>query len=209
MPPAINLVGTRCTDQNHAALQRWYNDHAQLLMASPQLQSAELFRLQHSTASMDYLCLYHFAAISEFPAFDSGDVMANVRELSNIAPGRSSIEIVKRTQYERMLNRRWSMEQGGHIQASLLALREGGMQEVVRWLNDVLYTLHLQIPLQSAQVYAAKMGNTPERTELFVMLQSEQALPTDWHAWNSAYSARANTQAIWQTQAERIGQWLK
>jgi hypothetical protein len=175
-------------------------------MASPQLQSSELFKLASSTASIDYFCLYHFDRLSDFPAFDSGDVMSQVRELSNAALGRSSIEIVKRTQYERVLHRRWGSGEGASIQASLLTLCEGSSQEAVRWLNDVLYELHLQKPLQSAQVYAARVA---EQTELFVMLQSEQPVATDWHAWNSAYSSRANIQPIWQTQAERIGQWLK
>jgi hypothetical protein len=175
-------------------------------MASPELKSAELFKLESATASIDYFCLYHFDGLSDFPAFDSGDVMSQVRELSNAAPGRSSIEIVKRTQYERLLNRRWGSGEGASIQASMLTLREGSLQEAVRWLNDVLYELHLKILLQSAQVYAAKMS---EHTELFVILQSEQPVATDWHAWNSAYSTRANIQPVWQAQAARIGVWLK
>jgi hypothetical protein len=29
----VNLVGTRCTDGNLAALRAWYTDHVHLLMA--------------------------------------------------------------------------------------------------------------------------------------------------------------------------------
>ncbi|MBS7807414.1 hypothetical protein [Variovorax sp. PCZ-1] len=206
MPPAINLVCTRCTDGNHAALQRWYNDHAQLLMASEALRSAELYQLESTTAAIDYFCLYHFDQLDAFEAFDSGDVMSHVRELSQAAPGRSSIDIVKRTQYERVLHRRWNAEQGISVQASLLSLESASLHEATRWLNDVLYGLHLQQPLQSAQVYAMQQG---KHSELFVLLETSRRLPTDWHAQESIYAARADLRCIWQMQARRIAAWLK
>lgn len=207
MLSAINLVCTRCTDGNHAALQRWYNDHAQLLMASPQLQGAELFKLQSTTASMDYFCLYHFEELGDFSAFDTGSVMSDVRELSNAAPGRSSIEIVKRTQYERVLHRRWAPCTGmGHVQASLLSMPHQSMQEMLRWFNDVLYGLQLHHGLCSAQVYLAK---SEQQLEIFVLLHTEPGvlLPADWHTVQSEYAQRPELTLLWQEQAKRIGQW--
>lgn len=215
MPQAINLVFTRCTDGNHAALQRWYNDHAQLLMASQQLQSAELFRSAHETTQIDYFCFYHFEALENFSAFDTGDVMAQVRDLSHAAPGRRSIEVVKRTQYERVLHRKWAHELEGHggeiqasFQASLLTLSRGGMFENIRWLNDTLYALHLKYTLRCAEVYASEAG---DQAELFVLLQSAQAdpLPLDWHMLESDYAQRPNIHLLWQAQADRIGAWLR
>lgn len=207
MPAAINFVCTRCTDANHALLERWYNDHAQLLMASPQLHSAELFRLDKQSASMDYFCLYHFAQLSDFSAFDSGEVMANVRDLSNQAPGRGSIEIVKRTQYERLLHRVWS-QHAGAVQACLLYVQQSGPQQVMRWLNDVVYGLHLSHGVQAAQVYAAQ---TEPSREILVLLhmQENELLPADWHMQTSSYAARPELALIWQAQAKRIGQWCR
>lgn len=208
MSHAINLVCTRCTNEHHADLQRWYNDHAQLLMASDQLQSAELFRLNETASSIDYFCLYHFAQLEDFNAFDTGEVMAKVRNLSNAAPGRSSIEIVKRTQYERLLHRRWGTAQGGVVQAGMYMLAGSSAKDAVRWLNDALYALHLKHPLQSAQMYATALTDP---AEIFVLLQSEapEPLPLDWHALETEYAPRPAVEPIWQAQAEHIAQWMR
>lgn len=215
MPQAINLVFTRCTDSNHAAVQRWYNDHAQLLMASQELQHAELFRFEQSPVQMDYFCLYHFAQLSAFAAFDRGKVMAQVRDMSNAAPGRSSIEIVQRTQYERILHRNWPAQaseagrgQQAHFQASLFCLPSAGRAETTRWLNDVFYPLHLNQGLQSAQVYAR---DASDRLEIFVLLQSlhAQALPLDWPMQESTYAARPSVQLLWQSLAQPVAAWRR
>jgi hypothetical protein len=206
MQPAINLVCTRCTDGNHSGLQRWYNDHAQLLMASPQLQGGELFRLKETTERIDYLCLYHFASLADFPAFDSGQVMSQVRELSNAAPGRSSIDIVKRTQYERVLHRRWMARDESNVQASLFQLPSALLPDTVRWLNDVVYALHEAGSVQSLQAYTAQAG---ECSELFVLLHTDQAVPVAWHEASSAYVKRPELNLLWQSQAQRIAQWLR
>ncbi|MFM7331811.1 MAG: hypothetical protein ACKO1L_09145 [Brachymonas sp.] len=207
MTPAINLVCTRCTDGNHAALQRWYNDHAQLLMACPLLQSAELFQAKAANASLDYFCLYHFDKLSDFAAFDSGDVMAQVRDLSNEALGRSSIEIIKRTQYERVLNRNWVSDHSGWYQAVLLELLGSDLPTTLRWLNDVLYRMHTENALQAAQVYVAQ---NQEQIEMLVLFQcAEQAFPSDWLDWRSPYAERGKINTLWQAKAQRITQWLR
>ena len=215
MPQAINLVVTRCTDSNHAALQRWYNDHAQLLMASQELQSAELFHLAQSPVQMDYFCLYHFAQLSAFEAFDRGEVMTQVRDLSNAAAGRSSIEVVQRTQYERMLNRSWPVqvsEPGSakhtHFQASLFCVPSAAWSETTRWLNDVFYQLHVHQGLLSAQAYAHDAG---QHLEFFVLLQAchAHALPHDWQMQESAYAARPSIRARWQSLALPVAAWRR
>jgi hypothetical protein len=205
--PAINLVSTRCVDGNHQALQRWYNDHAQLLMVSKELQGAELHRVKGSAGMVDYFCLYHFEVLERFAAFDSGDVMAEVRDLSNAAPGRSSIEIVKRTQYQRVLNRRWASEPAVGEQAILLELHDDSLPQTIRWLNDVVYALHLLHQLQAVQVYVAQM---PTCTELFVLIQQgSQPLPENWLDVKSPFAERGSLRIVWQAQAERIGRWLR
>ncbi len=208
MTTAINLVCTRCLDGNHAALQRWYNDHAQLLMVSDKLQGAELFRLQETTARINYLCLYFFKQLNDFKVFDSGDVMRQVRDLSNAAPGRGSIEISKRTQYERLLHRRWSAQQGGSVQASLLLLPAEQRAQALRWANDAIHQFHLQQPLASAQVYAADQGSS---VEFFVLIQSagSAALTVDWLNMQSPFEAKPSIEVAWQSQAISIAQWLR
>ncbi len=211
LPSAINLVCTRCTNGDHASLQRWYNDHAQLLMASKELQSAELLRCLLPGSSIDYFCLYRFANLADFNTFEGSTVMAQVRNLSNAALGRSSVEIVKRTQYERVLHRRWLPKQGGQasqIQVCVMALPQGHDAQTTRWLNDALYALHLKCPLHSAQIYAARLQ---AGSEIIVLLQSADAkpLPLDWHTLESPYAPRPSIELIWQAPCEIIAQWLR
>jgi hypothetical protein len=208
MPPAINLVFTRCTDNNTVALERWYNDHAQLLMASPALQSAELFKMVGNTAGIDYFCLYHFQKLSDFAAFDSGEVMAQVRDLSNAAPGRSSIDIVKRTQYERVLHRQWpqSNDEEGLLTACLLVIKPSQLDLVLRWLNDVLYGLHISHGLQTAQVYAVHIDGA---LELFMLLQSSASIPAQWLTSPSDFAPHPDVKLMWQAQALLVAQWMR
>ena len=213
MPKAFNLVCTRCTDGNDAVLQRWYNDHAQLLMVSHELQGARLFQLKPEVALISYFCLYEFDGLEAFSAFDAGFVMQEVRDLSNAAVSRSSIEIVKRTQYERLLHRSWTSQhdneaEGGKLQVSLLSLQGNNTAQATRWINDVLYQVHSSHGLLSAQVYATSaVVGAP--TELFVLLQSAKALPNGWHDWQSPYAARPEIALAWQTQAFNVAQWLR
>lgn len=210
MPKAINLVCTRCTDGNHADLQRWYNDHAQLLMVSSDLQAAYLYQLKESINKINYFCLYEFEDLKAFSAFDAGPVMQKVRDLSNAAGGRTSIEIVKRTQYERLLHRRWPSSgcagDASHSQASMLTVQGKDTEQVTRWINDAIYQLHRLHPLQLAQVYSSACG---ESLEVFVLLQSGQSVPLGWQEWDSAFAPRPDTQLFWQVKVAEVAQWLK
>jgi len=218
----LNLVGTRCTDGQYGALERWYNDHAQLLMASAQLQRAQLYRLQVQSGAAqaavlpEYLCLYEFACWADFAQFDAGAVMAQVRACSDAAAGRSSVEMVQRSQFERLLCRRWVSQAGADFwQLGLLKVHQAGepavplaqqMQHIERWLNDVVYGLHRSAQLVSAQVYAS---SRVDQVELFVLLQAPGALPLNWYEVGSAYAAQPGLQVIWQAQAQPIAQWLR
>ena len=222
--PAINLVCTRCTDGDHAALQRWYNDHAQLLMASDKLQAAHLFRLQPEAGDApvpDYCCLYELACLADFAAFDSGEVMAEVRDLSQAATGRSSIEIVKRTQYERMLHRRWAPEGQleGSFHVSLLQREAGSPEHISRWLTDVLHQLHGQWSgeegveagrgLHSAQVYASPYAASAQELLVVLHLDAGCGLPANWHALSSPYAPTPVLRKLWSAPAQRLTQWLR
>lgn len=211
--PGINLVCTRCTDGDRASLERWYNDHAQLLMASPQLLQAQLFRVGSAEAVApsspvpDYFCLYHFSRIADFAAFDSGAVMDKVRELSNAASGRQSIEIVKRTQYVRLLNRQFAAPaQPVGTQALLFTAAQQSRESLARWLNDALYAASKRQSLSIAQAYLAE---TAQGSELLILVASEQALPVDWHLSHSPYAERPELVPVWRLGATPIGSWQR
>ena len=211
--PAINLVCTRCTDGDRRALERWYNDHAQLLMASPQLAQARLFRVEHVEAASpslptpDYFCLYYFSKIADFAAFDSGPVMDRVRELSNAAQGRQSIEIVKRKQFVRVLHRQFgSPSQAVSVQAMLFTVPQQSIEPLVRWLNDALYTASTQQALSGAQAYLAE---TAQGLELLLLVTSERALPPNWHLSHSPYAERPTLQPVWRLGAALMFDWLR
>jgi hypothetical protein len=207
MFPTINLVCTRCTDANIGALERWYNDHAQLLMKSSQLQGAELFKLERNTAGIDYFCLYHFLKIEDFTAFDQGDVMAQVRELSNAALGRGSVEIVKRTQYEGVLHRQWpKLSDEGVLTACLMRVPLTEFDTVIRWLNDVLFGWHISHDLYHAKVFSALLDDS---LELFVLLAAGQELPSAWHNTRSDFAPYPEFKMLWQAHVQSQAVWLR
>lgn len=211
--PAINLVCTCCTDGDRESLERWYNDHAQLLMASPQLLRAQLFRVEQAEATSpslpapDYFCLYHFSELADFAAFDSGLVMDRVRELSNAAAGRQSIEIVKRTQFVRVLHRQFaSPSQAASVHAMLFTAPQQSAEALVRWLNDALYAASTRQALSHAQAYLAENA---QGLELLLLSNGEQALPADWHLSPSPYAQRPDLLPVWRLAATPISHWLR
>jgi hypothetical protein len=155
--PIINLVSTRCVDGNHFRLQRWYADHVHLLMAAPEMQHVELYRctLPLAGQSPDYLCMYQFASLEGFAAFEKGEPRAKASALTNAALGRSSIEILQRNQYARYLHRQWpaiasSGSSTWRLAASLQSASNWTM-ETERWLSDQLEALRACTPLIAAQ----------------------------------------------------------
>jgi hypothetical protein len=163
--PIINLVCTRCSDGNHFALQRWYADHVHLLLAAPQLQQAQLFRCAQPLEGEppQYVCMYEFADYPAFEAFEHGEAKVRATELTNAATGRSSISIVQRMQYARMLHRQWPAHASSHSAASSPSWRlvasfeceDAWSLAAERWLGDHLQALHACSPLMAAQVYVS------------------------------------------------------
>ncbi len=184
MNPAINLVCTRCVDGDHAALQRWYNDHLHLLLRAPELRLATLYRrVGEAAGAPDYFCVYDFDSRAAFLAFEHGEAMAESRVATQAARGWGSIEIVQRTQYQRWLRRQWAAPQvpAGQapvfLAASLTAEPAAGAlpqrEQLVRWMNDRLHTTAPGWPLRAASMYLGAEGR-----EVFVLLECAAA-PAD------------------------------
>jgi hypothetical protein len=158
--PLINLVSTRCTDGNHLALRRWYADHVHLLLGAPELQQAWLYRCGKTLSGEppDYFCMYEFASLQAFEAFEHGEPKAQATLLTNAAAGRSSIEIVQRVQYARQIHRQWAStvasSKAWRLAASFLC-EDGWSLEKERWLADHLEALRACTPLVAAQAYVS------------------------------------------------------
>jgi hypothetical protein len=218
LAPTLNLVCTRCLDGKHIALQRWYADHVHLLLAAPELQQTQLFRVTQPLAgpAPDYFCLYEFASMAAFEAFEHGQPKALATQLTNAAAGRSSIEIVQRTQYARWLHRQWpapSREQGQSWRlAACLQSEALGPLAGQRWLADHLQALHSCAPLMAAQMYAAQ---TPEQQcfialdfaggdaqAVWLMLQALLSQP-------ALYGQAPAVQTLWASSAVPVQAWLR
>jgi hypothetical protein len=156
MHPVINLVNTRCTDGNHALLQRWYADHVQLLLTSSQLANAQLHRCTHSLhgQATDYTCVYEFASREDFALYEACVEKAQASQLTNAAAGRSAIEIIQRVQYLRLLHQRYAHAADRAPLGLMIQLRTTDAQPLatVRWLSDAVQQARSAMPVHSAQV---------------------------------------------------------
>jgi hypothetical protein len=214
----LNLVCTRCLDGNHMALQRWYADHVHLLLAAPELQQAQLFRVNQPLDGQppDYFCMYEFASMAAFEAFEYGQPKAKAAELTNAAVGRSSIEIVQRTQYARWLHRHWpalGRPQGATWRlAAYLASDAPWALPVQRGLADHLQALQACSPLVHAQVFSQRgAGNHAllmldfegdEPQSIWQLLQEHLKQP-------ALYGAALSTQVQWAMSARLVQTWLR
>jgi hypothetical protein len=216
--PTINLVCTRCLDGNHIALQRWYADHVHLLLAAPELQQAQLFRFAQPLAGQppDYFCMYEFASMAAFEAFEHGAPKAQATALTNAAAGRSSIEIVQRTQYARWLHRSWpapAHEWGATWRlAACLQSDAAWSLDAQRWMADQLQALRSCAPLIAAQAYSgygqaeqcfiALDFAAGEAQAIWLMLQALLAQP-------ALYGQAPAVQTLWAASASPVQAWLR
>jgi hypothetical protein len=216
--PIINLVCTRCTDSNHIALQRWYADHVHLLLAAPELQQAQLFRCTQALAGQppDYFCVYNFASMQAFDTFEQGESKAKATELTNVAAGRASIEIVQRTQYVRWLYRQWAALTSAPNSTWRLAvcLQSDALWslDAQRALADQLQALRSYSPIVSAQAYTQHQ----QASQAFLVLDFEggDALAV-WEmlqlqfAQPSLYGSAPSLQIHWAASASPVQAWLR
>jgi hypothetical protein len=218
MPPAINLVCTRCIQGDHLSLRRWYADHVQLLLAAPTLQKALLYRctqVLHGSAP-DYFCIYDFAQMDDFFAFEHSPEKAQASVLTNAAAGRSSIEIVQRTQYVRWLHRQWAALTSAPNPTWRLAVC---LQSDASWsldaqraLADQLQALHSSTPLVSAQAYTQH----EQASQAFLALDFEGGdVLAIWEmlllqfAQPSLYGSAPSLQIHWAASASLVQVWLR
>ena len=107
MTRLINLVGTRCTDGNLAALRAWYADHVHQLLACEGLIEAAMF-LREGAGQGDApecLCLYDFESAAAFAEYETGPVRAAAAADRALGWGRDGIEITKRFPLARLYRR--------------------------------------------------------------------------------------------------------
>jgi hypothetical protein len=215
MPVAINLVCTHCTDGNHIALRRWYADHVHLLLAAPELVCATLHRCTQPLAGQppDYFCIYEFTSLDDFLVFEHSEAKARATELTNAAAGRSSIEIVQRSQYARWLHRKWPgppQEQGEVWRLAACFENEAGWSlDAQRWLADHLQALLSCTPLVGAQVFSGSdqafaaldfSGGDP--AAVWQLLQHHLAQP-------APYGQTQRLKMRWATTANVLQQWQR
>jgi hypothetical protein len=218
--PVINLVCTRTTAGDHTALQRWYADHVQLLLGTEQLGKAQLFRSNALAGELqahepEYVCVYDFESLAGFNAFESSEEKARAGELTNSAVGRSSVEIVQRTQFERWINRRyepsdqtyWALQMRGALTPSL---------DLTRACADVIEQLRSECAFSSAQVFGHAQGIFVPVGHASSRAGAVQKLARTWHqAW-----AQASQQPVygrlptdltmtWSLQLHAHTQWLR
>jgi hypothetical protein len=216
--PTINLVCTRCMDGNHIALQRWYADHVHLLLSAPELQQAQLFRCTQPLAGQppDYFCMYDFASMQAFEAFEHGEPKRQATQLTNAAAGRSSIEIVQREQYGRWLHRQWAVSASTHNPmwrlAACLQSDDTWSLDAQRALADQLQALRSCAPLTQAQVYAQH----GDASRLFIALDFVgNDAQNVWSLFNalleqpSLYGQPRKLGIVWASQAQLVQAWLR
>ena len=144
----VNMVATRCKNDDHATLFRWYNDHVHVLMGFDGLQRAALYRRAaeppagDTNAAPEYFCVYDFASQADFMAFEAGDARAQARQILLAGWGKDGIEITQRTQFWRLGARvtHNAVAAGDglwHVQS--LRLGAGAVAGVARWLGDSLH----------------------------------------------------------------------
>lgn len=220
--PAINLVCTRCTDGNTLALQRWYADHVHLLLLAPELLGATLHCCAQSLHGLppDYFCIYDFANHDDFISFERSPHKAQATELTNVAAGRASVDIVQRTQYTRWLHRQWPMRQAASAGRWVLAVNmmldlateAGWPLAAQRWLADCLQALKSCTPLLVAQVFGAQNKSG----EAFMLLEFDQGDAANiWSilqvtlSQEALYGAASSLQMRWACSAGVLQAWRR
>ena len=122
-----------------------------------QLRAAQLHRCTQALHGQrpDYVCAYAFNSREDFERFEHSDEKAAATAQTNSAAGRSSIEIVQRVQFTRVLHRRYGAQKQPVPQGLTIQLQTTGGDAVAtsRWLGAALQEACAAMPLGTARVY--------------------------------------------------------
>jgi len=209
----LNLVFSRSGDGDHAALQRWYNDHIGILWQCDSLQRATLYRRDADVAhEADYICCYAFPDEAGFLHYEHGDAREAARLVIVNGWGKDGIAITARRQFQR----EWTQTRrtGATVQTVLaLRLGAGPWGEVSRWMLDRLHGLLASGVASSATLMRA-VDATDAGGDVLLWLGSDAPL-NDAHAWlhqpmpNVWGQPPASVERLWAWRGSQVSDWLR
>lgn len=221
MKAMINLVATRQKAGTPIELLRWYNDHVNLLLRSGDLTDATLYRCVDrpgADTAPDYLCLYRFASMAAFAAFEVSAAKELARQVIAAGWGQHGIEIIERSQY--LVGGQWTgqavptADQASfHIQC--LNIGDAPI-ETQRWLADSLYLAANQAAVSHYQWYTS-VASGDQQQVIVLASKSCPATPDTWPTWWEAATTQSQGQPLgqspgtitvrWQAGYERLCFW--
>lgn len=210
----LNLVFSRSCDGDHAALQRWYNDHIGILWQCDTLQRATLYRRDADVPhEADYICCYAFPDEAGFLHYEHGDAREAARVVIVNGWGRDGVAITARRQFRQL----WSQTrrvQPAPLQTVLaLRLGAGPWSEVSRWLLDRLHGLLASGAATSATLMRA-VDASDAGGEVLLWLGSDAPLPEP-HAWLDAGppdvwgEPPASLERLWLWRGSQVSDWVR
>lgn len=209
----LNLVFTRSVDGDHAAMQRWYNDHIGILWRCESLQRATLYRRDAAVAhEADCICCYAFPDEAGFLQYEHGDAREAARLVIVNGWGKDGIAITARRQFRR----EWTQtRRAGAAVQTVLALRLGAgpWSEVSRWLLDRLHGLLVEGTVSSATLMRA-VDASDAGGDVLLWLGSDAPL-ADAHAWleNAPPDAwgqpPASLERLWWWRGTQVSDWVR
>ena len=209
----LNLVFTRSVDGDHAAAQRWYNDHIGILWRCEALQRATLYRRDAAVPhEADYICCYAFPDEAGFLSYEHGDAREAARLVIVNGWGKDGIAITARRQF----SREWTQtRRSGAACQTVLALRLGAgpWGEVSRWLLDRLHGLLAGGVAASATLMRA-VDASDAGGDVLLWLGSDEPL-ADAHAWleNAPPDAwgqpPASLERLWWWRGTQVSDWVR
>jgi hypothetical protein len=169
----VNLVGTRCTDGDRAALRRWYADHVHQLFAFDGLLEARLLARDGvgTGDAPEVLCLYHFADAQAFADYEQGPVRAAAAADRAMGSGRDGIEITLRRAWTRLYRRSAA---GGAAAPVGVALLGAGDDPTLR-------------PLAAAHDGAIELYRSTDGEPAVLLMAAPAAPPLPQAAWQADY----------------------
>ena len=215
-------MSTNSLDGDHAMLQRWYADHAHLLMRFDGLQEARLFQrsdvrqgLTAATPACHYLCFYTFASAEAFAAFEGSEVRSSAPVLGNPGWMKTGIHIAKRQQYRRITARTQGVPAtpaDAVLQLRSFRLTAQDWPPIERWLQGGIHQALQQDGVTEVQLYRCTAA--PEGQADYVSLVRTRvgapAIDLCALGQTDAYgSPPEDAEALWQAHYQSVGHWIR